>query len=81
MVAYANAMPSQSSDVYHGQEIPAGYAKVGVKEVCSDWKTLELNIPGGDGERTLEEAIHGYILWDKRYNILKPNEQASKHSR
>ena len=52
---------TQPSVVYHGQEILAGYAKVGV-EVCNDWKTLELNIPGGDGETTLAEAIHGYIL-------------------
>jgi len=44
-VAYANAMPSQPGDVYHGQKIPTGYAKVGMEEVCSDWKTLELNIP------------------------------------
>ena len=38
-----------------------------MEQVCQGWETLELDIPGGDGERTLAEAIHGYILWDKRY--------------
>ena len=61
-VAYGSAMPSTPGEVYHGQEIPAGYAKVGVEEVCNDWKNLELDIPGGDGKTTLADAVHGYIL-------------------
>jgi len=36
MVAYGSAMPSTPGEVYRGQEIPAGYAKVGVEEVCND---------------------------------------------
>src|SRR6185503_6348318 len=48
------------------------------------WETLELNILGGDGERPLAKAIHGYILWDKRYIILKSDDQtprpASQHA-
>jgi len=55
-------MLTQPGNVYHGQEIPDGYARVGIKLVPTDWKTLELDIPGGDGERTIAEAIHGYIL-------------------
>src|SRR6185437_16235939 len=70
-VAYGTAMPTQPGDVYHGQQILAGYTRVGVEQVCQGWDTLELDIPGGDGERTLAEAIHGYILWDKRYIVLK----------
>ena len=35
-VAYSSAMPSTLDEVYHGQEIPAGYAKVGVEEVCNN---------------------------------------------
>ena len=62
MVAYGTATPTLPGDVYHGKEIPARYARVGVEQVSNDWKTLELNIPGGDGETTLAEAIHGYIL-------------------
>ena len=61
-VAYGTATPTLPGDVYHGKEIPARYARVGVEQVSNDWKTLELNIPGGDGETTLAEAIHGYIL-------------------
>jgi hypothetical protein len=48
-----------SDNVYHGQPIPIGYAKVGVVEVCQDYEMLELDIPGGDGETTLAQAIHG----------------------
>jgi len=55
-------MLTQPGNVYHGQEIPDEYARVGVELVPTDWKTLELDIPGGDGERTIAEAIHGYIL-------------------
>ena len=36
MVAYGSAMPSTPGEVYHGQEILIGYAKVGVVEVCND---------------------------------------------
>ena len=60
------------------------YTRVGVEQVCQGWETLELDIPGGDGERTLAEAIHGYILWDKRYIVLKSDDQtprpASQHT-
>ena len=35
-VAYGSAVSSTPGEVYHGQEISAGYAKVGVKEVCND---------------------------------------------
>ena len=58
-VAYGTAMPTQPGDVYHGQQILAGYTRVGVEQVCQGWETLELDIPGGDGERTLAEASYG----------------------
>jgi hypothetical protein len=67
-------MPTQPGDVYYGQQIPAGYARVGVEEVCQGYEELELDIPGGGGEKTLAEAIHGYILWGKCYIILKPTD-------
>ena len=31
MVAYGTAMPTQPGDMHHGQEIPSGYARVGVE--------------------------------------------------
>ena len=79
-IAYGTAMPTQPGDVYHGQQIPPGYTRVGVEQVCQGWETLELDIPGGDGleERTLAEAIHGYILWDKRYIVLKSDDQTPR---
>jgi hypothetical protein len=51
-----------------------------VEEVCQDYETLELDIPGGDGETTLAQAIHGWILWEKRNILLKPIDQASRPS-
>ena len=33
-VTYGTAIPTQPGDVYHGQQIPAGYTRVGVEQVC-----------------------------------------------
>jgi hypothetical protein len=49
-----------------------------VGEVCKGYEMLELDIPGGDTEMTLAEAIHGWILWEKCNIILKPIDQASR---
>ena len=55
----------------HGMQIPPGYISVGVKEVDDPQiNNIELDIPGGDGERTLKDAVHGIILWSKRYIII-----------
>jgi hypothetical protein len=64
-VAYAIAMPTQPGKVYHGQPILTRYARVGVEEECKNYEKLELDIPRSDGETKLEEAIHGWILWEK----------------
>ena len=77
-VAYGTTMPTQPGDVYHGQQILAGYTRVGVEQVCQGWETLKLDIPRGDGERTLAEAIHGYILWDKCYIVLKSDDRTPR---
>ena len=65
IVAYGTAMPTQPGDVYHGQQIPPGYTRVGVEPVCQGWEMLELDITGGDGERTLAEAIHRDIFEER----------------
>ena len=44
--------------------IPQGYASVGLEEIC-DLEDLELEIPGGDGENTLKDVVHGIIMWLK----------------
>ena len=77
-VYHGQEIPARYAKVYHGQEIPARYAKVGVEEVCNDWKNLALDIPGGDGETTLADTTLGYILWNKRYIILKRTDQGSR---
>jgi hypothetical protein len=51
--------------------IPPGYASVSVEKICQpDFEELEIDIPGGDGEKTLKDALHGIILWPKRYIVI-----------
>ena len=50
---------------YHCIPIPEGYARVMVDEVVDPYSGLTLDIPGGEDERTLGEAIHRIILWRK----------------
>ena len=38
--------------------IPEGYARVMVDRVEPGWEDLDLEIPGGDGEEELGQAIH-----------------------
>ena len=38
--------------------IPEGYARVMVDRVEEGWEDLDLEIPGGDGEEELGQAIH-----------------------
>ena len=60
-VAYTN--PPEAT--FYCNPIPAGYARVVVDEVVDQYSGLELDIPGGDEERTLGEAIHRIILLRK----------------
>src|SRR3990170_971724 len=60
---YAYTNPPEAT--FHCNPIPAGYARVGVDEVMTGYSGLQLDIPGGDKERTLGEAIHHIILWRK----------------
>jgi hypothetical protein len=51
--------------------IPPGYTSVCVEEIFHpQFEDLELDILGGDGERTLKDAVHGIILWPKCYIII-----------
>ena len=47
---------------FHCTPILEGYARVLVDEVVGPYSGLELDIPGGDEEHTLGEAIHRIIL-------------------
>src|SRR3990170_7436931 len=71
-VAVGFALPNAPEATIHGNPIPAGYARVGVDEVLSGYDSLELDIPGGEGEQTLGEVIRGLIVWRKEC-IVFPN--------
>jgi hypothetical protein len=66
-VAVGQALPCPPNARWHGLEIPAGYAKVGVDEIVMGFHDMELEIPGPEDERTLGEVLGGVILWDKNY--------------
>jgi hypothetical protein len=47
----------------HGMPIPPGYASVSVEKICQpDFEELELEIPEGDGEKTLKVALRDIIM-------------------
>ena len=65
-VAYGMGSPPLPDQRYHDEEIPEGYSVVIVDEVCEGYGDLELTIPGGNGERSLSQALHEpEILWKK----------------
>jgi hypothetical protein len=55
-----------------------GYASVSVERICQpDFEKLEIDIPGGDVEKTLKDALHGIILWPKCYIVIIPENDGS----
>jgi hypothetical protein len=74
-VAHGMALPVQARPTFHGSEVPAGYSTVSVEEVVAGYEDLELDHPGGEGEKTLGEAVHAMILWDKRYIIFSGGQE------
>ena len=70
-VAVRSALPCPPEARWNGREIPAGYAKVTVDEIIMGFDSMELDIAGPEGERTLGEVLGGIILWDKN-NIKLP---------
>jgi hypothetical protein len=66
-VAVGQALPCPPDARWHGREIRAGYAKVGVDEIVTGFQCMELDIPRLEDERTLGEVLGGVILWDKNY--------------
>ena len=54
----------------HGAVVPLGYASVSVDRVVKGFSNVQLEIEGGDGEKTLGEAGKTFICWRKRYIII-----------
>ena len=54
----------------HGNPIPPGYYSVSVDRVIKDYREVTLDFPGGDGEKTLGQAEHSFVLWHKCYIII-----------
>jgi hypothetical protein len=69
-VAVGFALPCVPGARFHLSQIPDGYARVGVDEVLKGYESLELDMAGGDGEKTLGEVTGGIILWKKKYIVL-----------
>ena len=65
-VATGFALPCGPGVLWHGNEIPAGYARVGVDEIQRGYEELDLDFPTPEGERTLREVGGGIILWLKK---------------
>ena len=54
----------------HVNPIPPGYYSVSVDRVIKDYREVPLDFPGGDGEKTLGQAEHSFVLWCKCYIII-----------
>jgi hypothetical protein len=69
-VAVGYALTSGPGQLWHGREIRAGYARVGVNAIVSGYESLDLDIAGPEGETTLGEVLGGVILWDKKHIVF-----------
>ena len=67
VVAHGVAEVPVQDGTIHGMAIPEGYARVMVVRVEKGWEDLDLEIPGGDGEEKLGQALHTWICWKKQY--------------
>ena len=69
-VAVGYVLPNESEANNLNGDIPPGYARVGVDEVVPEFQTLDLEIPGGEDEATLQDVKGGFALWNKKYIVL-----------
>ncbi|RLN38614.1 transposon protein, putative, CACTA, En/Spm sub-class [Panicum miliaceum] len=61
VVAHGVAEVPIEGGTIHGAPIPEFYARVMVDRVEKGWEDLDLEIPGGDGEQELLQALHTWI--------------------
>jgi len=65
LVAHGVAEVPIQGRTIRGMAIPEGYDRVMVDRVENGWEDLDLEIPGGDGEEELGQALHTWICWKK----------------
>jgi hypothetical protein len=66
-VVVGYALPSGPGQLWHGREIRAGYARVGVDAIVPGYEFLDLDIAGPEEETTLGEVLGGVILREKKH--------------
>jgi hypothetical protein len=54
----------------HGALLPPRYATISADKVSKGYDNVALDIPRGDGEKTLGEVEKAYILWRTCYIII-----------
>jgi hypothetical protein len=69
-VAVGYVLPSGPEQLWHGREIRAGYARVGVDAIVPRYESLELDVAGPEEEATLGEVLGGVIVWDKKHIVF-----------
>ena len=79
VVAHGVAKVPVQCGTIHGMTIPEGNARVMVDRVEKGWEDLDLEIPGGDGEEELGQAVHTWICWNKHYIQFAPSERLGTH--
>ena len=78
-VAHESALPENPASTIHGMPIPSSYASITVEQIVEPThinENLELDFVGGDGEKTLGDALHGIVLWRKADIKLIANNNA-----
>ena len=75
-VATGYALPHQPGATFHFGVIPAGFARVGVTKIMPGMNSIELEIPGAEGEKTLGDVELGIVLWKK--NLIKFPDSAPR---
>jgi hypothetical protein len=63
--------PEGEPAIWHGNQIPAGYACVGVDSVVPSWETLELEIPRGDGGYTQRGVGRNHSLGKEEHQAAR----------
>jgi len=70
VVAVVTPVDPTKTPRIHGAIVPPGYASVSVDRVVKGFSNVQLEIEGGDGEKTLGEAQKTFICWRKCYIII-----------